>query len=93
MTNNSHDRIVWVDCIKGFAILSVIAGHTFTNHILRGLIFSFHMPLFFMLSGYTSHSEINKNQIYSKMCKLFFALIIPAYIIYFIRIPFFILKI
>lgn len=32
----------------------MIVGHEVTNNIPRVFIFSFHMPLFFILSGYTS---------------------------------------
>lgn len=45
------ERIAWIDCAKGIAILLVIVGHTVYDPRIRGAIFSFHMPLFFMLSG------------------------------------------
>lgn len=44
------DKIVWVDNLKGFAILAVVLGHI--NTPLTPFIFSWHMPLFFFLSGY-----------------------------------------
>lgn len=47
-------RIEWIDMAKGITILLVIIGHTvsegFYEGIVRGLIFFFHMPLFFILS-------------------------------------------
>lgn len=47
-------RIDWIDIAKGIGILLMIVGHTFLNESLsRKLIFSFHMPLFFILAGYT----------------------------------------
>lgn len=51
---DSHQRMRWLDISKGIAILCTIVGHTvaFGGH-LRNLIFSFHMPLFFVASGYT----------------------------------------
>ncbi len=47
-------RIEWLDIAKGLGILSVVAGHCIplTNPLCQ-LIFQFHMPLFFMLSGFT----------------------------------------
>lgn len=56
--SKTNTRINWVDVAKGIAILLVIVGHTFSTRdlkpqIIRGMIFSFHMPLFFMLSIYT----------------------------------------
>lgn len=58
-------RLRWVDFARGLAMLSVIIGHEKTG-FLKFLIFSFHMPIFFLLSGYTSHKrktveEIKKN--------------------------------
>ncbi len=49
----SH-RIEWVDVAKGIAILLMVMGHEVRNQWVYTIIFSFHMPLFFILSGYTS---------------------------------------
>ncbi len=47
-------RIEWVDIAKGIGIILVIFGHSLaTGSTLRQLIFSFHMPLFFLLAGCT----------------------------------------
>lgn len=41
-----------IDVAKGIGIILVIAGHLFTyQSIISMMIFSFHMPLFFFLSG------------------------------------------
>lgn len=45
------ERDLSIDIMKGIGICAVIAGHTFLNTI-HNLIYSFHMPLFFILSGY-----------------------------------------
>lgn len=59
-------RIEWIDALKGFAILIVVVGHcsadclasntfpSYTNiiKIINDGIYSFHMPLFFTISGY-----------------------------------------
>ncbi len=44
-------RILWLDKAKGFAMLCVVAGHM-GNHVIDSLVFPFHVPLFFLLSGY-----------------------------------------
>lgn len=50
----AKQRFDWLDIAKGIAILLVIVGHTVNNPSLtRQVIFSFHMPLFFILAGYT----------------------------------------
>lgn len=47
-------RIEWLDIAKGLGILSVVFGHCIPlSNPLCQLIFQFHMPLFFMLSGFT----------------------------------------
>lgn len=47
-------RLDWIDIAKGIAIILVIVGHTVPNPSpLRHAIFSFHMPVFFILAGYT----------------------------------------
>ena len=52
--SGNSKRIGWVDAAKGLAILCVIVGHTLeSGTFTRNIIFSFHIPLFFILSGYT----------------------------------------
>lgn len=47
-------RIEWLDIAKGIGIILVIAGHCIKlSHWSCQLIFAFHMPLFFLLSGFT----------------------------------------
>ena len=45
-------RIKWIDVAKGFAMLLVILGHIPTQKYLDIIIYAFHMPLFFLMSGY-----------------------------------------
>lgn len=46
-------RIEWIDMAKGYGIILVVMGHCFNKgSIIHNWIFSFHMPLFFILSGY-----------------------------------------
>lgn len=47
----AQQRINWVDCAKGLGILCVILGHTHLPQPILTFIYSFHMPLFFLLSG------------------------------------------
>ena len=49
-----NKRLIWIDVAKGLAILLVIMGHSLDNlSFVRRIIFSFHMPLFFITAGYT----------------------------------------
>jgi len=48
-------RIEWIDIARGIAILAVIVGHTlgpYNGKFVGSWIFAFHMPIFFILSGY-----------------------------------------
>jgi len=45
-----QNRVYWVDQVKGFAILLVVYGHNFP--FSEQYIYTFHMPLFFMVSGF-----------------------------------------
>ena len=47
------NRIVWIDQLRAVAFLLVIIGHTYVNADVKSVIYSFHMPLFFMISGLT----------------------------------------
>ena len=49
-------RVEWIDIAKGIGIILVVFGHSLASGTtLRQLIFSFHMPLFFFLTGCTFH--------------------------------------
>ena len=53
-TSQRKERIAWIDIAKGVTILTVIWSHTLPfGGLPRNLIFCFHMPLFFILSGFT----------------------------------------
>ncbi len=45
-------RIDWIDCAKGIAVFLVVLGHTPVPEPVVREIYTFHMPLFFFLSGW-----------------------------------------
>lgn len=60
----TKERIEWIDSLKGFAISCVVLGHVVITvnvveehqallKALEKVIYSYHMPLFFMISGMT----------------------------------------
>lgn len=50
-------RIVWIDVAKTITIIAMVIGHSLPyGSTGRNFIFSFHMPLFFILTGYTLRS-------------------------------------
>ena len=44
-------RVDWIDITKGIAIFFMVFGHTGIPEALSNWIWSFHMPLFFFMSG------------------------------------------
>ena len=68
-------RIRFFDIAKGIAILAVVLGHSaieandfmpsHTAQIILSLCFSFHMPLFFILSGYFSWMKEAKQLLFT----------------------------
>ena len=63
---DAKQRIQWIDAARGFAMVLVVLGHiaqkyyrqdisaTYT-YIVYKVIYSFHIPLFMMISGYMLH--------------------------------------
>lgn len=66
---SSSKRIIYIDALKCFAIYCVVWGHViqylqpinFKDVALYRIIYSFHMPLFMMISGYFASNSCNKN--------------------------------
>ena len=50
------NRIDWIDVAKGYGIIGVIIGHISTP-VITVWIYTFHIPLFFFLSGYLFHPK------------------------------------
>lgn len=48
-------RLKWLDIAKGIAIILMVIGHTSIPEIFSRFIFAFHMPLFFIASGWTTN--------------------------------------
>lgn len=48
----NNQKSYWIDALKAFGILLVVIGHSGAPGIIGKMIYGFHMPLFFMISGY-----------------------------------------
>ncbi len=84
-----RERQPWLDYAKGIGIILVVLGHAnqgvagpgmdgwSTNQVLlNGLIYSFHMPLFFMLAGYSASLSARSDT--DQFLKgLFWSLVLP----------------
>lgn len=84
----SKKRILEIDIAKGFAIILAVIGHAFPDAVkgfwiagkdslaasVEGFIYSFHMPLFFMCSGFLLFPKLSgggtNNQVKSRFKRL-----------------------
>jgi fucose 4-O-acetylase-like acetyltransferase len=58
------ERELGIDILRGLAILFVLLGHMIPwEGVGHDIIYSFHVPLFFFLSGYLMHKEIDAPRI------------------------------
>jgi fucose 4-O-acetylase-like acetyltransferase len=73
-----QQRLDFLDVAKGVGISLVVLGHLLSTNVLRQVIYAFHMPLFFFITGYIIYSNrigFSKDRI----CKLFKSLLIPYF--------------
>lgn len=87
-------RIRWIDQYKGFLGLLVVIGHTMSwSHAMNAydvlnlvnfIICSFHMPAFFVVSGWVSSTNYN----FSKVVKKTVNLVVPLCIFWSINVCF-----
>lgn len=86
------EHIRWIDIAKGITILLVIVGHsigiTALGNVLRGCIFSFHMPLFFIMSALTYRCSSNTKEFRVRAYRSFKRLIVPALVLFVINAVF-----
>jgi len=75
-------RILWIDVAKAIAIICMIIGHIVPLGELRNLIYSFHMPLFFVLTGFTMKKVSTRKEFFCQIKKDFFRILIPYLTIY-----------
>ncbi len=75
------ERETWIDVCRGIGILFVLLGHTQVP--FKKIIYGFHMPLFFMLSGFLYH---DKGLTYSWLKRELQRYIVPYFILSFINL-------
>ena len=76
-----RNHIKWLDVAKGIGIISVFLGHTiFSDEMWRIWIYSFHMPLFFFLSGIT-YNETKYDKIKNLLVAKSKSILIPYIIL------------
>ncbi len=71
----TKNRIAWIDMAKGYGMIAVIIAHLCKGP-LNEWIYTFHMPLFFFLSGYVFSNKCKFDAFINKKAK---ALLIPYF--------------
>ena len=88
----NEGRLLWVDLAKSFGLFLVFWGHSLYGggqvaDVINRAIYSFHMPMFFILSGYVTKPDQNTFWQYAK--KKFCRIVLPALILYILAFPVF----
>lgn len=66
--SENHQRIEYVDIARGIAILCIIMGHL--NHAgINRIVFTFHVPVFFLISGYFLSEKVSMTDFIRKRLK------------------------
>ena len=73
-------RLNYIDYAKGIGILLVVLGHIYSNSVSLW-IYSFHMPLFFIISGFLlEHNKTYNRKFKDILISKLKSLVIPFYI-------------
>ena len=88
-------RIPWIDTAKGLGVILVFWGHLLyggsaIGGVINRAIYSFHMPMFFILSGYVLKDD--NCSILSFIKAKFKRILLPALIFYILTYPIFVLE-
>lgn len=73
-----NTREKWIDIAKGLGLIFVLIGHT-KLYICASVVYIFHMPLFFFLSGYVFSGEKHDAKDFIK--KKLVSLMLPYYVL------------
>lgn len=76
--SESNEYLKWVDIAKGIAIIAVVFGHSGESNLIH-YIYWFHMPLFFIISGYLFEPIKTTKQLPSLVKKYSVRLLIPYF--------------
>lgn len=82
MSKAGQSRITWIDTAKGFGLILVMLGHCYLERSYTFWFTSFHMTLFFFLSGYTL--RLKSKNYYQFLKRKALTLVVPYFFLAFI---------
>lgn len=74
-------RIYWIDRMKVLGMLAIVWGHFFPNMCVSNVLYSFSVPLFFIISGFLSKEREIKIEL-ERVCQ---SLVIPYSVLFILR--------
>lgn len=99
-----NNKILYISLIQSFAVILVVIGHSLNFQaeampqwaiLINNIIYSFHMPLFFVLSGFLLAYSLKKREksffdfVFNKIKRLIIPYIVIATCAYLLKIIFF----
>lgn len=93
MNRSDSNRLFFIDCLKAMAIILVVLGHSISYYeeideinnifyVLKTVIYSVHVRLFFVIAGYLCHSQVKKIYFQKKIQRI----LIPFYMFSILKI-------
>lgn len=86
---SKESRIEYLDIARGIAIILMVVGHVIGKGWKRDLIFSFHMPLFIIVSGMFFKEKSFKDFIVNTIKKLIIPYVLAVLIVDVVKFGFF----
>ena len=87
-TSLEKAHIDWIDVAKGLGLVLVIWGHLLYSgswDIVNRAIYSFHMPMYFIISGFVAHPR--KTTLKKRICSQAYRLLLPSIVFIALTIP------
>ena len=79
MDKTNCNRIRWIDAARGLAMCMIVFGHAIPGGMVKQFFYSFHVPVFFFLSGLLFRGGREKS-FWDFLKKEFRAVLVPYYL-------------
>lgn len=86
---SAPQRMLWVDQMRAFAIMTVVLSHLFTfcigggnSSVITNYFISFYMPLFFFISGFVGYKKVYKLSFFEEVTIKAKQLLLPTIVFF-----------